>query len=118
MTAERGEVEAARAPAPFTQSQVDELVRGTLSEKAVAAILETFSAPPARRRVRSTKQSPVPVTAEELRRLADEGVTPAEVGRRLQAAAGKAPAFEREPSEAGERPTKKPPQAKRTASSS
>jgi hypothetical protein len=105
--------ETARRPAPFTQSQVDELVRGALSDEAIAAVLESFSVGPEGKRVRSTKQSPVSVEPDELRRLAEDGVTPAEVAKRLQAAAGKAPPFAKEGRAAGDRPTKKPPQSQR-----
>jgi hypothetical protein len=110
-----GEVgrEAAGTPAPFTQDEVAELVRGTLSEEAVAAVLEAFPAPPAGKRVRSVKQTPISLNESELRRLATENVTPAAVKKRLGAAARKDETKQPEPSDAGERPTKRPPLAGR-----
>ncbi len=105
------EAEAVGAPAPFTQGQVDELVRGTLPEEAVAAVLKAFSPRRAGKRPRSTKRSPISVTEDDLFRLAEDGVTPAKIKKRL--ASRKAAADRSEPEETGERPTKRPPGAGR-----
>jgi len=110
--------ETPEAPAPFTQGQVDELVRGTLSEEAVAAVLDAFPARTKRKRARSTKQAPVLLSEEELRGLAEDDVTPVEVGKRLRAAAAEAPPLAKERREAGDQPTRKPPVPRRSASSS
>jgi hypothetical protein len=104
---------AAGAPAPFTQDQVSELVRGTLSEEAVAAVLKAFPRPSTRKRGRSTKQSPVALSEDELERLAAEGVTPSEVRKRLEASDRAATA--QEPREAGDSPTRRPPGSGRDA---
>ena len=116
MTTDRGdEVRqgATGTPAPFTPDQVAKLVRGTLSEHAVAIVLDAFPAHSARKRHRSTKQSPVSVSENELRRLTEDGVTPAGVNKRLRAAAGREAEIAREPADVGERPTKRPPKTSR-----
>jgi hypothetical protein len=104
---------ATGTPAPFTPDQVAKLVRGTLSEDAVAIVLNAFPAHSARKRDRSTKQSPVSLSEKELRRLTEDGVTPADVNKRLKAAVSKEAAIAREPADVGERPTKRPPKMAR-----
>jgi hypothetical protein len=102
---------AAGEPAPFTPAQVEQLARGTLSEDDVASVLDA-SPTPARKRHRSTKQSPISLSETELRRLTRDGVTPAEVSTRLKAAVSTG-TREPERDEAGERPTRQPPSAGR-----
>lgn len=107
------EGEAVGAPAPFTEGQVEELRRGTLTEEAVAAVLKAFSTRRAGKPPRSTKRSPVSVTEDDLIRLAEDGVTPAAIKKRLEDAARKGAADRSEPEERGEQPTKRPPGAGR-----
>ena len=99
----------ARTPAPFTHAQVDALVRGKLSERDVAAVLEAHAAPtPRGRRPRAAKHGPVALEAAELGRLREEGVTPREVARRLEDAAKKDENKAAEIDETADRPTKQP----------
>jgi hypothetical protein len=98
-----------RTPAPFTHAQVDALVRGKLSAREVAAVLEAHAAPsPGGGRPRATKHAPVALEATELQRLREEGVTPREVARRLDAAGKKDENKAVEIDETAGRPTRKP----------
>ena len=66
---------ATGTPAPFTQEHVDALVRGSLDEAAVAAILESHRTgspvPPSRRR---KKGSPEDLSEADLNAIADVAI--------------------------------------------
>ena len=69
----------------------------------MAGVLKGFSTRRAGKPPRSTKRSPISVTEDDLLRLAEDGVTPAGIKKRL--ASRRAAADRPEPQEAGERPT-------------
>lgn len=78
---------AAARPAPFTSEQVAALTAGKANAADVAKVLEAHRQPRLARTRQAAgkgKRSPVPLTEDQLRRLATGGEPPPDVAAALQ----------------------------------
>jgi len=107
---EQPEGAALGTPAPFTQEQVDSLVRGKADGEQIAHVLQAHERPELEASPVSVRnRAPVRLSRKALEEVVSKGRTPRELAKRLATAGRSDKNTQAEIDDRSERPREKPP---------